>query len=85
MARLDRPRFPNRVSGHLPLVGPWPDGPWWLLAAAALAAPIAMLWQGADMHVAVAAALACLASPSAAIEAILGVARLTLLASPPQR
>jgi len=85
MVRLDRPRFPNRVAGHRPLIGPWPEGPWWLLAAAALAALFAMLGQGADMHVALVAALACLASPPAAIEAVLGVARLALLASPPRR
>ena len=79
MVRLTPPRFPRDA-----LVGPWPEGPWWLLAAAALAAPFAVLSQGADLHVAIAAGLACLVSPSAAIEAMMGVARLTQLAAPPR-
>ena len=79
MVRLNSPRFPRDS-----LVGPWPDGPWWLLGAAAVAAPFAVLAQGADLHVAIAAGLACLASPSAAIEAMMGVARLTQMAAPPR-
>ena len=79
MVRLTPPRLsPNS------LVGPWPDGPWWLLGAAALAAPFAVLAQGADMHLAIAAGLACLASPTAAVEAMMGIARLTQLAAPPR-
>jgi hypothetical protein len=84
MVRFDPPRFsPDSLVGPS-LVGPWPDGPWCLLGAAALAAPFAVLAQGADLHVAVAAGLACLVSPSAAIEAMMGVARLTQLAAPPR-
>ena len=79
MVRLNPPRFTPDS-----LVGPWPDGPWCLLAAAALAAPFAVLAQGADLHLAVAAGLACLVSPSAAIEAMMGVARLTQMAAPPR-
>jgi len=79
MVRLTSPRFSSDA-----LVGPWPDGPWWLLGAAALAAPFAVLSQGADLHVAIAAGLACLVSPSAAIEAMMGVARLAQLAAPPR-
>lgn len=79
MVRLTPPRFSPDS-----LVGPWPDGPWWLLGAAALAAPFAVLAQGADLHLAIAAGLACLVSPSAAIEAMMGVARLAQLAAPPR-
>jgi uncharacterized membrane protein len=82
MAGFNGRRIPRNAAGkaasRLPLVGPWPEGPWWLLGAAAVAAPFAVLGQGADAHVAAAAALACLASPPAAIEAVLGIARLTL-------
>jgi hypothetical protein len=55
-----------------------------LLGAAALAAPFAVLSQGADLHLAIAAGLACLVSPTAAIEAMMGVARLAQLAAPPR-
>ncbi len=79
MVRLTPPRFSSDA-----LVGPWPEGPWCLLGAAALAAPFAVLSQGADLHVAIAAGLACLVSPSAAIEAMMGVARLAQLAAPPR-
>jgi uncharacterized membrane protein len=79
MVRLVQPRFSPDS-----LVGPWPEGPWWLLGAAALAAPFAVLGQGADLHLAVVACLACLASPPAAIETVLGVARLAQLAAPPR-
>lgn len=85
MAGSYRRRYPMNASGRLALVGPWPEGPWWLLGAAAVASPLALLGQGADAHVATAAALACLAAPPAAIEAVLGVARLTLRAAPPRR
>jgi len=50
--------------------------PWALLFGAALAAPAFVLGQGGEWQVAVLAALACLASPGAAIEAMLGLARL---------
>jgi hypothetical protein len=81
MARVDRTRLSRR---HGPLGG-WPDGPFWLLAAAAAAAPAAVLGQGGTVQVAVLAALACLASPGAAIEAMLGLARLALAVAPPPR
>jgi hypothetical protein len=55
----------------------WPDGPWALLGLAALAAPCAVLMQGGDGHTAILAALVTLASPGAAIEAMLALARLT--------
>lgn len=82
MARVDKPRFPKPP---LPLVGPWPDGPWFLLVAAALAAPVAVLAQGGDLHVALLASLVCLATPAGAIEAMLGLARLALATNPPER
>ena len=77
MARSDPPR--------LPLIGPWPEGPWWLLGAAALLAPVAVLCQGGDGSLAMLAALACLATPGAAIEAMLGVARMALAMVEPER
>ena len=55
----------------------WPEGPWALLGLAVLAAPCAVLLQGGDAHTAILAALVTLASPCAAIEAMLAVARLT--------
>ena len=81
MRRAEKPRFPEP---GFPL-GPWPDGPWWLLLAAVVAAPFAVLFQGGDLHLALLAALACLATPGAAIEAMAGVARLALAAVPPDR
>ena len=86
MARVEKPRvFRPQVSGrHAPLGG-WPDGPFWLLAAAAAAAPAAVLGQGGTLQVAILAALACLATPGAAIEAMLGLARLALAVVPPPR
>jgi hypothetical protein len=60
------------------MTGPWPEFPWQLLGAVALAAPALVLGQGGDWHAAVVAGLACLATPSAAIEAMLGLARLTI-------
>lgn len=65
------------------ITGRWPEGPWALLSAAALAAPFAVLAQGGDAHTATLAGLACLGSPGAAIEAMLGLARLLLLAQGP--
>jgi len=61
------------------MAGRWQEGPWALLGAAALAAPFAVLAQGGDAHAAVLAGLACLGSPGAAIEAMLGLARLLLM------
>jgi hypothetical protein len=81
MARVDKPRYPRP---HLSL-GPWPEGPWWLLVAASLAAPFAVLAQGGSPQVAALAALACLATPGAAIEAMLGLARLALAVATPPR
>ena len=81
MARVDKPRFPTpRFSA-----GAWPEGPWWLLMAAAAAAPVAVLCQGGTLQLALLAALACLATPGAAIEAMLGIARLALAVVPPSR
>ncbi len=66
------------------MAGWWQEGPWALLGSAALAAPFAVLAQGGDAHTAVLAGLACLGSPGAAIEAMLGLARLLLLVQGPQ-
>jgi hypothetical protein len=76
MAHADKPGFP---------LGHWPEGPWWLLVAASAAAPVAVFAQGGDLHVALLAALACLATPGAAIEAMMGLARLALSVAPPPR
>ena len=74
-------RRPDRI------IGAWPEGPWALLVATALAAPAAVLIQGGDAHTAVLAGLVCLGTPGAAIEAMLGLARLASLAvaAPPGR
>ena len=86
MARLEKPRFTqSRLAQPRLSLGPWPDGPWWLLVAASFAAPVAVLWQGGDVHVALLASLACLATPAAAIEAMMGLARLALAVAPPPR
>ncbi|WP_133221921.1 hypothetical protein [Paracraurococcus ruber] len=79
---MDNARFPKPSAA---LMGPWPDGPWWLLGGASLAAPCAVLLQGGSPHLAAVAALACLATPGAAIEAMSGLARLALSVIPPQR
>ncbi len=76
MARMDKP--------HFSLVGPWPEGPWWLLVAASVAAPIAVLLQGGNLHVALLSAMVCLGTPGAAIEAMAGLARLALSTVPPR-
>lgn len=76
MARMDKP--------HFSLVGPWPEGPWWLLVAASVAAPVAVLVQGGDLHVALLSSLVCLGTPGAAIEAMSGLARLALATVPPR-
>ena len=60
------------------MTGPWPEFPWQLLCAISLAAPVLVLGQGGDWHAAVVAGIACLATPGAAIEATLGLARLTI-------
>ena len=86
MARLDKSRLTRPPRLPLgPPHGPWPDGPWWLLGAASVAAPVAVLGQGGDLHVALLASLACLATPGAAIEAMMGLARLALAIVPPPR
>jgi hypothetical protein len=56
-----------------------------LLGLASGAAPAAVVWQGGDLHVALLASVACLATPGAAIEALLGLARLALAMAPPPR
>ncbi|TCZ63040.1 hypothetical protein [Roseicella aquatilis] len=78
---MDKPRYPQ----PRPSLGPWPDGPWWLLGAASVAAPVAVLCQGGSLHVAILASLACLATPGAAIEAMGCLARLALAVVPPPR
>jgi|GEM_PF-3089797 len=75
----------SRQAPGMPLVGGWPDGPFWLLIAASGAAPVAVLAQGGSLHAALVAALACLATPGAAIEAMLGLARAALSVTPPER
>jgi hypothetical protein len=75
----------SRRRPDLPLAGGWPEGPLWLLGAATVAAPVAVLAQGGDLHAALVAALACLATPGAAIEAMLGLARAALAIVPPGR
>jgi len=52
--------------------------PFILLGAAALAAPLAVLGQGGDWHTAVLAACVVLGVPGAAVEAMIGVARLAV-------
>jgi hypothetical protein len=79
MAQMRRRQRPER------LIGEWPEGPWALLGATALAAPLAVMSQGGDAHTAVLAGLACLATPGAAVEAMLGLARLATLAEGPGR
>jgi hypothetical protein len=81
MARVDQPQFSRPPSS----LGGWPDGPFWLRAAASAAAPVAVLGQGGTLQVAILAALACLATPGAAIEAMMGLARLALAVAPPPR
>ena len=54
------------------------DVPFLLLGAAALAAPPLVLAQGGDAAAAWLAAFAVLGTPAAAIEAMLGLARLVL-------
>jgi hypothetical protein len=44
-----------------------------------------VLGQGGTLQVAILAALACLATPGAAIEAMMGLARLALAVAPPPR
>jgi hypothetical protein len=67
------------------LVGHWPEGPWWLLGGASLAAPVAVLAQGGGLHLAILAGFTCLATPGAAIEAMLGLARAALSITTPER
>jgi hypothetical protein len=62
---------------HDSLVGPWPEFPWVLLGLAALAAPVAVLAQGGTLCTGLLASCVVLGSPGAAIEAMLGAARLT--------
>ena len=85
MARVEKPWYPKPAHSLGRPLPPWPDGPWWLLAGASVAAPVAVLLQGGDLHVALLAALVCLATPGAAIEAMLGLARLSLAVAPPSR
>ncbi|MDB5372407.1 MAG: hypothetical protein JWP04_1049 [Belnapia sp.] len=80
MNHLLRPDRPWTVLGAAPdpEPEPWPEGPWLLLAIAAVSAPVAVLGQGGDGHTALLASLVCLASPGFAIETMQGVARLAL-------
>lgn len=78
-------RSSTRTAQRLALIGPWPEGPWWLFGAAALLAAPAVLAQGADPRLGIVAVLACAASPGAAIEAMLGLVRLATLVAPPGR
>ena len=80
---MARPRTSDVRPGRM--TGDWPEAPWALLGACALAAPCAVLAQGGDAHTAVLAGLVCLGSPGAAIEAMLGLARLASLAQGPGR
>jgi hypothetical protein len=80
---MARPRIGECRPGMM--TGDWPEAPWALLGACALAAPCAVLIQGGDVHTAVLAALVCLGTPGAAIEAMLGLARLASLAQGPGR
>jgi hypothetical protein len=82
-AEMARPRTRRCRPGMT--TGEWPEAPWALLGACALAAPCAVLVQGGDAHTAVLAGLVCLGSPGAAIEAMLGLARLTSLGQGPGR
>ena len=86
MARVEKPLARREIPPQPRFsLGPWPDGPWWLLGAASVSAPVAVLAQGGDMHVAILASLACLATPSAAIEAMAGLARLAMAMVTPHR
>jgi hypothetical protein len=55
------------------------------LVAASAAAPFAVLAQGGDLHIAILSGLACLATPAAAIEAMMGLARAALAIGPADR
>jgi hypothetical protein len=50
-----------------------------MLMVAALAAPLCVLDQGGSLHAAVFAGLVVLAIPGAAVEAMIGVARLAVM------
>ena len=67
----------KRGAGSAVLVGSWPELPFLLLGASALLALPLVLGQGGSWHTAIAAGLACLACPGAAIEMMSGLARLT--------
>jgi hypothetical protein len=73
---MQRPR--NRYTGEpLPL---WrAELPFILLGAAALASPVAVLGQGGDWHTAILAACVVLGAPGAAVESVIGAARLAVL------
>ena len=71
-------RTRNRFTGEpLPL---WrAELPFLLLGACALAAPVAVLGQGSDWHSAFLAACVVLGAPGAAVEGMIGAARLAVL------
>jgi hypothetical protein len=54
------------------------DAPIGLLCAAAAASPLAILHQGGDWHTAALSACVVLGAPGAAIEAMVGLLRLTM-------
>lgn len=68
----------NRFTGE-PLSLWRVELPFLLLGACALAAPVAMLGQGSDWHSAVLAACVVLGAPAAALEGMIGAARLAVL------
>jgi hypothetical protein len=61
---------------------PRQEWPFLLLFAVALSTPFCVLGQGGDLRTGLFAALAVLALPGVAIEAMLGVVRLALLIEP---
>jgi hypothetical protein len=54
------------------------DAPIGLLCTAAAASPLAVLYQGGDWHTAALSACVVLGTPGAAIEAMVGLARLMM-------
>jgi len=78
-------RLWQRLASGFAGLGRGEEGPWLLLVATAACAPFVVLGQGGDLHTAVLAGLACLATPGLAIEMMLGMARLGLALAPPDR
>ena len=84
MTRQSQDRMKTWLPGAL---APWSraDLPLALLVSAALVSPLLVLEQGGDWHTAVLAGCVVLGMPGAAVEAMVGVARLALWVEPPQR